>query len=87
MLYQGPHSIQGQKLAWNVCPFKYVRYTLLLYQIRLPPPKVLFWKGVSARGTGVNKKKNLATIHTDEIALLNKKKLYKQFGLLFFFFS
>lgn len=78
VLSQGPHAFQRQKLAWNVCPFKSVRYTLQLYQIGLPT-QCSSGRG-SCRKHSYEWKKNLATIHPDEIALLNKKKLYQKFG-------
>lgn len=77
VLYQGPCSFQGQKLAWNVCPFKSERCSLVVPN--RAPHSCSSGRG-SCQEHWCEWKKDLATIHTDETALLNKKKLDKKFG-------
>lgn len=72
-----PIPSRDVSFAWNVCPFRSVRGTLVVPNGALP--KCFFGRASCQKHRG-GWKKDLAMIHADEIALLNKKKLYKMFG-------
>lgn len=51
VLCQGPHSFRGRQFAWNACPFRSVRCTLVVPNGGLP---TCFLEELPARSTGLD---------------------------------